>query len=323
MTKNFDQSLTTKMSSTSSLPKSVESSLQESSSSSNSQPNEKQRVNSSVDISANISQLTIDGDISPILSHFECCVCLEFINPPILQCRNSHLFCQSCREKFKSPAKCPTCRVELRQADIRNHLLEQMAHSLGLPFPCKYSSNGCDVTSLLTEKAKHEELCGYGPYKCPHVCGNCQWLGSREEVAQHLKDKHKFYIKQSHFHNWILNIDAKNDSQIWGIILSLNDQKFIFIRKFDSTPKLQFKAIVLCIGEQRIADQFKYKIEVFNESNGTRLLWEDKPISIRSDVKSLLSFDQNNGLNLEKNMISRLWFDNTFNVKLTIESETY
>ena len=63
------------------------------------------------------------------------------------------------------------------------------------------------------------------------------------------------------------------------MILSYKNQNFIPIVKFDSTRKFLFKAIVLFVGEQRIADQFKYKIEIRNRSNGTRLEWEDKPIS--------------------------------------------
>ena len=239
------------MSTTSSLPKTTSTPVQVSSTSSDSQPKKKLKVDSSPDISANASQPTISGDISETLALFECCVCLEHITPPILQCRNSHVFCQSCREKFKSPVKCPTCRVPIPRTESRNHSLEQIAQSLRLPFPCKYKTNGCDMTSLLTEKVQHEKLCGYGPYCCPHVFKECKWLGSREEVTQHLEDKHKYPIEESYFEDWVLSLDYKAESQTWRKIFSFNDQKFIFIRKFDSTRKCQFKAIVLFIGEQR------------------------------------------------------------------------
>ena len=221
------------------------------------QPNEKQRVGSGHYISANTPQLTISGDISQILSQFECCVCLEYINPPILQCRDSHVFCQSCRQKFKSPAKCPTCRVVLLQTDIRSHSLEQIADSLGLQFQCKYSSNGCNVISLLTEKAKHEELCEFVPYCCPHVFSRCQWLGSREQVIQHLVDRHKCPINESNSSHFPIKL---NDSKgnVWRSLLQYKNQNFIYIIQLDS-ERTNFKAIVLFIGEQRIADQFKYK----------------------------------------------------------------
>ena len=156
------------MSSTPSLPNSSQTPV-DSSSSSDSRPKKKQRVDTSDDMSANTSHPKIIGDISQTLSVFECCVCLEYIIPPIFQCRNSHVFCQSCRQKFKSPVRCPTCRVVLLQTDIKNHSLEQIADSLGLQFPCKYSLNGCDVTSLLTDRPKHKIQCEFVPYSCPHL----------------------------------------------------------------------------------------------------------------------------------------------------------
>ena len=308
------------MSSTNSLPNATKTSVQVISSTS-SQQIKKQKLDSNPDITAKASQPTISGDISQTLSLFECCVCLEYINPPILQCRNSHVFCQTCRQKFRSPLKCPTCRVELLKTDIRSHLLEQIAESLGLQFACKYSSNGCDVTSLLTELPKHQTECEFVPYRCLHVFKDCQWLGSREEVAQHLIDKHKFDVRESSY----LYLQNKLDDEMIRCrsrVLQYKNQNFICIMLFDSERK-HFKAFVLFIGEQRIADQFKYKIEIINQSNGKQLHWIDKPISIRKNDILLLRFSNtDDGLNLEENMIKRLSYDNSFDFKLTIQSET-
>ena len=93
----------------------------------------------------------------------------------------------------------------------------------------------------------------------------------------------------------------------------------MYIIKFDSERKNNFKAIVLFIGEQRIADQFKYKIEIINQTDGTHLQWQDKPKSIRSDIKSLLDFSSDDGINFDQRIIKRLLFDNTFDIKLLIE----
>ena len=167
-----------------------------------------------------------------------------------------------------------------------------MAVTLGLQFPCKYSSNECDVTSLLTDIPKQQTECEFVPYRCPDVYEDCQWSGSREEVAQHSMSEHEYRIKEPSFKYWQIELNG-DIMKNWGIILSYKNQNFICIMKFDSKRKYHFKAIVLFIGEQRIADQFKYKIESTNRSNGTRLEWEDKPISIRRDVKSLLLFKNN------------------------------
>ena len=309
--------------STTSLPNSTQTSVQVSSTSSEIQPKKKQRLDLSPDISVNAYQPTISGDISQTLSLFECCVCLEYIIPPILQCLNSHVFCQSCREQFEKPVKCPTCREALPRKDNRNYSLEQIAESLRLPFPCKYKTNGCDVTSLLTHIHKHEELCEQKPYKCPYITGECQWTGSREEVTQHLMDEHKHRRIDCHIYSKRIKLNDKRIKlcdNFWAIILYYKNENFVLIRKYNNIFN-QFSIIVLFIGEQRIADQFKYKIEVINESNDNKLQCIEKPISIRSDVESLLSFDYNEGLTLDNKIIDKFSFDDTLYLKITMVSE--
>ena len=294
-----------------------------SSTSSHSQQKKKQKLDLSPDISANTSQLTISGDISQTLSLFECCVCLEYINPPILQCRNSHVFCKPCRQNFKSPLKCPTCRDTIPRKDNRNYSLEQIADSLRLQFPCKYKTNGCDVTSLLTDISKHEDLCQHKPFKCPDVLGECEWSGSKEEVTQHLMDEHNYRRIDSRIFNKRIKLNdkrAKLCDNFWAIILYYKNQNFVIITKLENIHKC-YSIIVLFIGEQIIADQFKYKIKVFNDNNDNKLQCIEKPISIRRDVESLLSFNNNEGLTLDNKMIDKLSFDHTFKLKITIKSE--
>ena len=282
----------------------------------------KQKLDSSSDISANACQPTISGDISQTLSLFKCCVCLEYINPPILQCQNSHVFCQLCRRQFPSPALCPACREPLPKKDGRSYSLEQIAQSLGLQFPCKYKTYGCDVTSLLTERLNHERLCNYGPFECPDVSEECHWSGSREKVVKHLIDEHKYPIRHYGCDYSLIKLDEEDRRTSWQKLLSYKNENFVYVIKLDSDRKNHFKAIVLFIGEQREANQFRYKIEVINESDGTRLQWEDKPISIKNDIKKILSFGQNSGLNLDHNTISRLLYDNTFYINVTISNNT-
>ena len=50
-------------------------------------------------------------------------------------------------------------------------------------FPCKYSSGGCMVTLLHTEKIEHEETCEFRPYSCPCPGASCKWQGSLEQVS--------------------------------------------------------------------------------------------------------------------------------------------
>lgn len=46
---------------------------------------------------------------------FECPVCLEYILPPIWQCKGGHLVCSNCRPKLNN---CPKCRRPLGNFNV-------------------------------------------------------------------------------------------------------------------------------------------------------------------------------------------------------------
>ena len=85
---------------------------------------------------------------SDLASLFECPVCFDYVLPPILQCHAGHLVCSNCRPKLTC---CPTCRGQLG-GNIRNLAMEKVASTV--MFPCKYSSGGCAVSLLHTEKVR-------------------------------------------------------------------------------------------------------------------------------------------------------------------------
>lgn len=58
-------------------------------------------------------------------------------------------------------------------------------------FPCKYSTSGCTVSLVHTEKADHEDACEFRPYSCPCPGASCKWQGSLEQVMPHLVMSHK------------------------------------------------------------------------------------------------------------------------------------
>lgn len=58
-------------------------------------------------------------------------------------------------------------------------------------FPCKYSTSGCAVSLVHTEKADHEDACEFRPYSCPCPGASCKWQGSLEQVMPHLIMSHK------------------------------------------------------------------------------------------------------------------------------------
>ena len=73
--------------------------------------------------------------------------------------------------------------------NIRNLAMEKVASTV--MFPCKYSTSGCAVSLLHTEKGEHEEACEFRPYSCPCPGASCKWQGSLEQVMPHLMMSHK------------------------------------------------------------------------------------------------------------------------------------
>jgi hypothetical protein len=90
---------------------------------------------------------------SDLASLFECPVCFDYVLPPILQCHAGHLVCSNCRPKLTC---CPTCRGQLG-GNIRNLAMEKVASTV--MFPCKYSSGGCIISLLHTEKVPYRYTC--------------------------------------------------------------------------------------------------------------------------------------------------------------------
>lgn len=73
--------------------------------------------------------------------------------------------------------------------NIRNLAMEKVASTI--MFPCKYSSSGCTLSLLHTEKVEHEEMCEWRPYTCPCPGASCKWQGGLEQVMAHLMMSHK------------------------------------------------------------------------------------------------------------------------------------
>ena len=120
------------------------------------------------------------GSSNDLASLFECPVCFDYALPPIMQCQSGHIVCSSCRPKL---SLCPTCRgplgeyilihtffwnlcddylfecIQTNLGNIRNLAMEKVAVTVS--FPCKYSSSGCPVTLIHTEKTDHEETCEF------------------------------------------------------------------------------------------------------------------------------------------------------------------
>ncbi|XP_023714491.1 E3 ubiquitin-protein ligase SIAH1A, partial [Cryptotermes secundus] len=224
------------------------------------------------------------ADSAHIASLFECPVCLDYILPPISQCKNGHLICSNCRPKM---TRCPTCRARL--GNIRCLGMEKVASTV--MFPCKHSTYGCAVALLHTEKREHEETCEFRPYSCPFPGSSCTWQGSREQVVPHLMKCHKT-ITATEVEKTVL---TPKDIGLVGVMCCVMidkgfDHQFIFVfEKHEKSGHGQCFATVQLIGTKEQAENFKYRLEL--KSQGKRLTWEATPRSIREPFSSIMKSD--------------------------------
>ena len=73
---------------------------------------------------------SVTGDgVEEARGHLECPVCLELMRPPtrIWQCPQSHLVCETCRDRLEN-LKCPSCRTA--KVSMRARVAENMARAL-------------------------------------------------------------------------------------------------------------------------------------------------------------------------------------------------
>ena len=115
-------------------------------------------------------------------SMLECPICLEApILPPIRQCGEGHVLCDSCSKQVSA---CPSCRGT--PVNIRNRMAEQMAEKF--VFCCRYAPR-CAARVKYKELAEHVKNCEFALFACPFMgCDRCGL--DMESVIHHMRDSH-------------------------------------------------------------------------------------------------------------------------------------
>ncbi|XP_063230332.1 uncharacterized protein LOC134535215 [Bacillus rossius redtenbacheri] len=185
----------------------------------------------------------------------ECPVCLEYVGPPIYQCRRGHIVCGLCKPKLMY---CPTCRSGF--SEYRNLVAEMFAERLD--YPCKNAHLGCDSTFTLKEKEDHEANCAFRFYKCIL----CPWKGLHRELLPHLVKDHPGKVGHGAEQEILLELGDMTASanQNW-IVSAMNEifrVNFILAKR---QSNMQIMGSVQFIGPRRRADDFIYTFEVKSE----------------------------------------------------------
>jgi E3 ubiquitin-protein ligase SIAH1 len=189
---------------------------------------------------------------------FICPMCCDYFLPPILQCYEGHLICSNCLPKA---TRCAICREPLRK--IRNLAMEQFASIV--MFPCKYSTSGCAVSLLHTERREHEESCEFWPYSslCQGACR--KWQGSSEEVVPHLTMSHES-ITNLKGEDVIFTARGikRRGARSWVMMQSCFGHHFrsLLEKRVKCNGYQHFCATVQLFGTRKQAEKFEYRLEI-------------------------------------------------------------
>lgn len=197
-----------------------------------------------------------DGLNQTLISLLECPVCLEYVMPPIHQCKRGHIVCSSCKPQL---TQCPTCRS--RFADVRSLVLEKIAEQL--LYPCKNYTAGCQGKYKLQDKTDHEDNCFYRTYKC--IISQCNWKGFWQEILGHMNEVHSSIVIRGEIQVLQFNFsNPMNSSQNW--IVSALDEIFR-VNLVYSVQRSQIFGCVQYIGPRRSANNFMYTLEVSSRNH--------------------------------------------------------
>ncbi|KAL1439413.1 hypothetical protein MTO96_010232 [Rhipicephalus appendiculatus] len=219
------------------------------------------------------------GSEDSMLSLFECPVCLDSVLPPIVQCRNGHLVCATCRANVDT---CPVCREQLD--DIRNLALERIAERV--KFPCKFKSSGCTLMLSVADKLLHQSICLFRSFRCPYPSGKCKWQGSADEIRGHLVSSHPF-VKTFKGKEMMLCVQANGADAIsyWMQVQLCFQCEFLVVlrRRPIDDERWRYCAVVQMIDQDdNAANAFAYHLE-FNGLDG-RHAHEGMPLGIEDNV---------------------------------------
>ena len=217
-------------------------------------------------------------------NELECPVCCKISLPPIMQCRNGHVTCNSCKVKVRS---CPMCReVDI---DIRNMFAEKALAYMTIP--CEFNSYGCNVESLYRDRDKHTVGCKYRPYSCPYI--ECENKLAAADVVKHVSTVHKDDCRNSDgpeiTASMILIGNFFGGDGAWSprVITCFDGRTFFDVAL---TRDRWLHHWVWLLGEEEEAQNFTYEITAFKGE--TRYTYAGEVSSLRTPDDEIVSTGQ-------------------------------
>lgn len=204
-----------------------------------------------------------------LLRLLECPVCLEWMEPPMSQCRRGHLVCSRCRARL---ASCPVCRTAF--SSVRNRAMEGVADMLR--YPCRH---GCGREVRLRRRAPHEASCGARRYHCPAPpCARHPPL-AHHDLAHHFQCKHLPILKIGAKHKFSMKVNSEQHDT-W-LIMALD--QFFHLRVDVDIRTWGVIVYVSYIGPKRKAKHYIYEVSVVGQHNSRSVTYKR---ATHSDLES-------------------------------------
>ncbi|CAH0699801.1 unnamed protein product [Spodoptera exigua] len=204
-----------------------------------------------------------------LLRLLECPVCLEWMEPPMSQCRRGHLVCGRCRARL---ASCPVCRTAF--SSVRNRAMEGVADMLR--YPCRH---GCGREVRLRRRAPHEASCAARRYHCPAPpCARHPPL-AHHDLAHHFQCKHLPILKIGGKHKFSMKVNSEQHDT-W-LIMALDE--YFHLRVDVDIRTWGVIVYVSYIGPKRKAKNYVYEVSVVGQHNSRSLAYKR---ATHSDLES-------------------------------------
>ncbi|XP_026328441.1 E3 ubiquitin-protein ligase SIAH1-like [Hyposmocoma kahamanoa] len=194
-----------------------------------------------------------------LLRLLECPVCLEWMEPPIAQCRRGHLVCARCRTRL---AYCPVCRTAF--SSVRNRAMEGVAEMLR--YPCRH---GCGREVRLRRRAPHEASCEARRYRCPAPACHDKPPYPHAELSMHFQNKHISMLKFGRKHQFSMKVNTEQHDN-W-IIMTLHE---LFHLRVDVDIRSWGVVVyVAYIGPKCNAADYTYEVTVHGHHHARKLVY--------------------------------------------------
>ncbi|XP_045446585.1 E3 ubiquitin-protein ligase sina-like [Melitaea cinxia] len=219
---------------------------------------------------------SVKGFNQSLLRLLECPVCLEWMEPPMSQCRRGHLVCGRCRARLSA---CPVCRTAF--SSVRNRAMEAVAEMLH--YPCRH---GCGRETRLRRRAAHEASCAARHYHCPApACADRPPL-ALADLPQHFQvptpdlytctlvqtlfqTKHLPLLKVGRKHKFSMKVNSEQHDN-WLVMVA---RELFHLRVDVDIRTWGVVVYVAYIGPKCNASNYTYEVTVTGQHNDRKLVY--------------------------------------------------